>query len=148
MLDIECFSFLNHSLESDLAPALVVAADRGIATMCGTNCESPHGMLLDLLEYLMIALTEDYALEQMCSMLFASCKEEYVEMSPDALESLGRIAQESLLQCAMQTITASSLVFNKRKGSGGTVAIDDIKCVYSLFVDIKCSAQFLLDYQH
>ena len=30
MLDIECFSFLNRALESDMAPILVVATNRGI----------------------------------------------------------------------------------------------------------------------
>merc|ERR1712216_941568 len=30
MLDIECFSFLNRALESDMAPVLVVATNRGI----------------------------------------------------------------------------------------------------------------------
>jgi hypothetical protein len=30
MLDIECFSFLNRALESDTAPILVVATNRGL----------------------------------------------------------------------------------------------------------------------
>lgn len=30
MLDMECFSFLNRALESDMAPILVVATNRGI----------------------------------------------------------------------------------------------------------------------
>ena len=30
MLDIECFSFLNRALESDLAPILIMATNRGI----------------------------------------------------------------------------------------------------------------------
>lgn len=30
MLDIECFSFLNRALESDMAPILVMATNRGI----------------------------------------------------------------------------------------------------------------------
>ena len=30
MLDIECFSFLNRALESEMAPILVVATNRGI----------------------------------------------------------------------------------------------------------------------
>ncbi|EDO39842.1 predicted protein [Nematostella vectensis] len=34
MLDIECFSFLNRALESDMAPVLIMATNRGI-----TKCE-------------------------------------------------------------------------------------------------------------
>ena len=30
MLDIECFSWLNRALETDMAPILVVATNRGI----------------------------------------------------------------------------------------------------------------------
>ena len=32
MLDIECFSFLNRALESDMAPILIMATNRGITT--------------------------------------------------------------------------------------------------------------------
>jgi RuvB-like protein 2 len=37
MLDIECFSFLNRALESDLAPIVIMASNRGITTIRGTN---------------------------------------------------------------------------------------------------------------
>ena len=33
MLDIECFSFLNRALETDMAPILIMATNRGI-TRC------------------------------------------------------------------------------------------------------------------
>ncbi|GKB05980.1 RuvB-like protein 2 [Tanacetum coccineum] len=36
MLDIECFSFLNRALENDMA-AILVATNRGITTIRGTN---------------------------------------------------------------------------------------------------------------
>jgi DNA helicase TIP49 (TBP-interacting protein) len=45
MLDIECFSFLNRALESDLAPVLVMATNRGITKVRGTQFKSPHGAL-------------------------------------------------------------------------------------------------------
>ena len=41
MLDIECFSFLNRALENDMAPVLVVATNRGITKIRGTNYKSP-----------------------------------------------------------------------------------------------------------
>ncbi|GKE39988.1 RuvB-like protein 2, partial [Tanacetum coccineum] len=40
MLDIECFSFLNRALENEVAPILV-ATNRGITTIQGTNYKSP-----------------------------------------------------------------------------------------------------------
>ena len=50
MLDIECFSFLNRALESDLAPVLIIATNRGITHIRGTHYKSPHGIPLDLLD--------------------------------------------------------------------------------------------------
>ena len=37
MLDIECFSWLNRALESDLSPVLIIATNRGITKIRGTN---------------------------------------------------------------------------------------------------------------
>ena len=42
-------------------------------------------------------------------------------------------------------IIAAALVCQKRKGI--EVAVEDIKRVYSLFVDVKRSTQFLVEYQ-
>ena len=53
MLDIECFSFINRALESDLAPVVVMATNRGITKIRGTNYESAHGLPIDLLDRLL-----------------------------------------------------------------------------------------------
>ena len=45
MLDVECFSFLNRALENDLAPILVVATNRGITKIRGTNYRSVSNCL-------------------------------------------------------------------------------------------------------
>jgi len=37
MLDMECFSFLNRALESDAAPVVILATNRGITNIRGTN---------------------------------------------------------------------------------------------------------------
>merc|ERR1711903_189709 len=64
MLDIECFSFLNRALESDQAPIVVMATNRGIAKIRGTNYVSPHGLPVDLLDRVMIIRTMPYTLEE------------------------------------------------------------------------------------
>ena len=66
-------------------------------------------------------------------------------MSKEALDLLTRIGMETSLRYAIQMITISSLCCQKRKGS--EVGIEDIKRVYSLFVDVKRSTQFLMEYQ-
>ncbi|KAJ1633100.1 TIP49 C-terminus-domain-containing protein [Pavlovales sp. CCMP2436] len=145
MLDIECFSFLNRALESDLAPVLVVATNRGITRIRGTNYKSPHGIPIDLLDRLLIISTAPYNDKEVKQILRIRCEEEDVEMTEDALALLTKVGMETSLRYAIHMIIASALVCAKRKGT--QVDVEDIKRVYTLFVDVKRSAQFLQEYQ-
>ncbi|XP_068671880.1 ruvB-like 2 [Montipora capricornis] len=145
MLDIECFSFLNRALENDMAPVLIMATNRGITKIRGTNYKSPHGIPIDLLDRLLIISTSPYLEKDLRQILTIRCEEEDVEMSEDAIFLLTKIAQETSLRYSIQLITAASLVCRKRKGT--EVNVDDIKRVYSLFLDEARSAQFLKEYQ-
>ena len=60
MLDIECFSFLNRALENDLAPLVVMASNRGMSKIRGTQYKSPHGLPVDLLDRVLIVSTTKY----------------------------------------------------------------------------------------
>merc|ERR1719313_2548937 len=144
MLDIECFSFLNRALESDLAPVLVVATNRGITKIRGTNYKSPHGIPIDLLDRLLIISTSPYTADDIKKILQIRCEEEDVEMTNDALSLLTRIGQDTTLRYAIHMITASHLVCTKRQGT--EVGIEDIKKVYTLFMDLKRSVKMLEDY--
>jgi RuvB-like protein 2 len=145
MLDIECFSYLNRALESDLSPVLITATNRGITRIRGTNYKSPHGIPIDLLDRLMIISTAPYSETETKRILEIRCEEEDVEMTPDALELLTRIGMETSLRYSIHMIMAASLCCTKRKGT--EVDIEDIKRCYSLFVDVKRSTQFLMEYQ-
>jgi len=144
MLDMECFSFLNRALESDMAPVLVIATNRGIAKIRGTEYRSPHGIPLDLLDRLMIVSTEPYSHDEIRKILSVRCEEEDVEMADDALELLARIGTETSLRYAIHMIITASLAAEKRKSA--EVEIQDIKRVYGLFVDVKRSTQYLMEY--
>ncbi|XP_057289440.1 ruvB-like 2, partial [Hydractinia symbiolongicarpus] len=145
MLDIECFSFLNRALEDDMAPVLIMATNRGITKIRGTNYKSPHGMPIDLLDRLLIISTSPYEEKDLEQILRIRCEEEDVEMGDDALAVLTKIAQETSLRYAIHLITSSSLCCRKRKGT--EVEVEDIKKVYSLFFDQGRSSQFLKEYQ-
>ena len=67
-------------------------------------------------------------------------------MTDDALTLLTKIGVETSLRYAIQLIIAAALVCTKRKGV--EVEVEDVKRVYSLFVDVKRSAQLLIEYQH
>ena len=66
-------------------------------------------------------------------------------MSDDAKELLTKIGAETSLRYAIQLITAADIACSRRKGS--QVDIEDISRVYSLFVDVKRSTQYLIEYQ-
>jgi len=145
MLDIECFSFLNRALENDMAPVLVVATNRGITKIRGTQYRSPHGIPIDLLDRLLIISTEPYTEKEIRLILDIRCEEEDVEMTEDAKELLTKIGFETSLRYSIQLITAAAIVCMKRKAT--EVEIEDIGRVYSMFVDVKRSTQFLMEYQ-
>merc|ERR1711977_383853 len=144
MLDIECFSFLNRALENDMAPVLITATNRGITKIRGTDYESPHGLPVDLLDRLLIVTTEPYDEKEVRQILHIRCEEEDVEMSEDALTLLTRIGTDTTLRYAIHMITAAHLVCQKRQGT--EVDIQDIKKVYTLFMDLKRSVKMLEDY--
>ncbi|CEP01996.1 RuvB-like helicase [Plasmodiophora brassicae] len=145
MLDIECFSFLNRALESDMAPILIMATNRGITTIRGTSFKSPHGIPIDLLDRLLIISTAPYSEAEIERILKIRAEEEDVEMTDAARAALTKIGMQTSLRYAIHLITASSFVAAKRKAS--EVDVQDIKRVYGLFVDVQRSTAFLDSYQ-
>jgi len=145
MLDIECFSFLNRALENDTAPIVIFATNRGITLIRGTNQKSPHGIPLDLLDRLLIITTVPYNEDEIEQILKIRCEEEDVEMTEEALELLTKIGVETTLRYAIQLITTSSLVAQKRKSQ--EVDVIDVRRVYQMFMDLKRSAQYLMDHE-
>ena len=69
MLDIECFTYLNRALESSLAPIVVLATNRGMCTIRGTDLVSAHGVPIDLLDRLLIVRTCNYNLEDLVKII-------------------------------------------------------------------------------
>ncbi|KAH6759880.1 P-loop containing nucleoside triphosphate hydrolases superfamily protein [Perilla frutescens var. hirtella] len=145
MLDIECFSFLNRALENDMAPILIVATNRGITTIRGTNYRSPHGIPIDFLDRLLIISTQPYTPEDIRKILDIRCQEEDIEMSEDAKVLLTKIGEDTSLRYAINLITSAALACQKRKGK--IVEMEDISRVYELFYDVKRSTQYLMEYQ-
>lgn len=145
MLDIECFSYLNRALESDMAPVVVMATNRGITRIRGTNYRSPHGIPIDLLDRMIIIRTVQYSDKEVKEILKIRCEEEDCLMHPDALTILTRVAADTSLRYAIQLITTANLVCRRRKGT--EVTTEDVKKVYSLFLDENRSSRILKEYQ-
>ncbi|KAH7665418.1 DNA helicase protein [Dioscorea alata] len=146
MLDIECFSFLNRALENEMAPILVIATNRGISNIRGTNYRSPHGIPADFLDRLLIICTQPYTEDEILKILDIRCEEEDVKMSISAKGLLMKISVETSLRYAMHLIILAALACQKRKGA--LVERGDVSRVYHLFIDVKRSVQYLTEYQN
>ncbi|UJR36031.1 hypothetical protein I4U23_028769 [Adineta vaga] len=145
MLDIECFSFLNRALETDMAPILIMATNRGITKIRGTNQQSPHGIPIDLLDRLLIITTKPYEIDEIKQILKIRCEEEDVEISDDALNVLTKIGKETSLRYSIQLITLSSIISRNRKAR--EVTVEDVKRVYEVFLDEARSSDNLREYE-
>lgn len=106
MLDIECFSYLNRALESELAPILVVASNRGITRIRGTAYSAPHGIPLDLLDRLLIISTSPPGEEDLARIIQIRAEEEDVELAGDAHALLTKIGLETSLRRVGGCVTA------------------------------------------
>ncbi|KAF4667740.1 RuvB-like 2 [Perkinsus chesapeaki] len=159
MLDIECFSFLNRALEQETSPVVIMATNRGITNIRdlgtldlgigvvhgGTDYKSPHGIPLDLLDRMLIISTVPYTEKEIRQIIDIRSEEEDVEISEDAKDLLTKIGMDTSLRYCLHLITTANLVAQKRHSS--EVEVQDVRRVYSLFVDVKRSTQFLIDYQ-
>jgi len=144
MLDMECFSFLNRALEDEMAPIVIMATNRGITKIRGTNYKSPHGIPLDLLDRLVIIHTTEYSEAELKSILKIRCEEEDCEMEDNGLTVLTKIASDASLRYAIQLISIANLICRRRKGN--EVAVQDIKKAYTLFINEARTVQFLEEY--
>jgi len=141
MLDIECFTFLNRALESTLAPIVILATNRGMCAIRGTDIISPHGVPIDLLDRLLIISTKPYNLEEVIKILAIRGSTESIKLTSDALAHLGAIGANTSLRYAVQLLTPSNILAQTE----GRVEItkEDIEVINSLFFDAKASAKLL-----
>lgn len=98
MLDIECFTYLNKALESNLAPIVVFATNRGKCTIRGTELKSPHGIPVDLLDRLLIIKTLPYSVNEIVTILAIRCSTEGLEIEEEALAHLASIGTRTSLR--------------------------------------------------
>ncbi len=140
MLDMESFSFLMKVMESEFSPIIIMATNRGITKIRGSDIESPHGLPLDLLDRLLIILMRPYTPDEMREIIKIRAMEEEVNLSDEALEELVKIASERSLRYAVQLLQPARILA-ERKGRK-EVKAEDVKEVATLFVDVSESVSF------
>jgi len=115
MLDIECFSFLNRALENEMSPVIIMATNRGMTRIRGTNYVSPHGLPIDLLDRMIIIKTKPYNEKDLKLILRIRAEEEDVEIGDVAMNILTKIASDSSLRYAIQLISTSGVLAAREK---------------------------------
>jgi len=145
MLDIEAFSFLTRAMESEMSPILILATNRGITKIRGTDIESPHGIPLDLLDRLLIIRTRPYNAEEIKEILRIRADEEDVPLSEEALEELTKIGVERSLRYAVQLMEPARIIA-EREGRTKVTA-EDVREAAKYFVDIKESIKYVQEHE-
>jgi len=145
MLDIECFAFLGRAMESELAPIIILATNRGITRIRGTDVESPHGMPLDLLDRLLIIRTKPYTRDEIREILKIRSKATKIKLTKEALEKLTEIGIETSLRYAVQLMEPAWE--RARVLRRDYVDVEDIEYVRKLFVDVKESSKYARDFE-
>jgi RuvB-like protein 1 len=143
MLDIECFTYLNKALESSLAPIVILATNRGLCEVRGTDSLAPHGVPLDLLDRLVIVKTVPYALDEMVKILAVRAGTEDIQVDEESLAMLAEIGETTSLRHAAGLMTPAD-VLAKTNGRQG-VARGDVEEAHLLFRDAKYSARLLTE---
>lgn len=141
MLDIESFSFLSRAMEGELSPIIILATNRGLTRIRGTDVVAPHGLPYDLLDRLLIIKTVPYTREEILNIIKIRASEENVDLEEDALQLLADIGEERSLRYAVQLLTPAFMLAKKR--GAGKVSVEDVKTVASLFISVKESSEYL-----
>ena len=141
LLDIETFGFLTKAMESEFAPLIILATNRGVTRIRGTDIESPHGIPRDVLDRLLIIPTRPYTPEEIREIIRIRSDELEIPLDDEAVEELTRIGVEHSLRYALQLLEPA-MVIAERRGST-RVEAEDVKEAYRLFADVKRSVEML-----
>lgn len=142
MLDIEIFTYLNKALESNIAPVVVLASNRGMTTVRGTeDVVSPHGVPPDLIDRLLIVRTIPYVRDEIHRIIDRRAKIENLQLEPAALDLLADMGTKTSLRYALQLLSPAGIL---SQSSGRKEIITcDVEEAKTLFLDAKRSTQIL-----
>jgi RuvB-like protein 1 (pontin 52) len=160
MLDMECFTYLNRALESPMSPYVVLASNRGICTIRGTEFDgllgsgsegirAPHGIPIDLLDRCMIVKTQLYTREEIRAVIEIRARVEGIQLDDAALERLADRGAESSLRYALQLLAPAGILGRQRLGGdagagiSGRVGVEDVGEMQELFWDARRSAALM-----
>ncbi|RDA93851.1 hypothetical protein CP533_6379 [Ophiocordyceps camponoti-saundersi (nom. inval.)] len=142
MLDIECFTYLNRALESPIAPIVVLASNRGMCTIRGTDdIVAAHGIPTDFLARLLIIPTAPYQADEINKIVRIRATTEGVAISNAAIDKISEHGVRVSLRYCLQLLTPASIL---AKANGRTqIDTEDVAECEDLFLDARRSAALL-----
>ncbi|KAH8758643.1 TIP49 C-terminus-domain-containing protein [Hyaloscypha sp. PMI_1271] len=139
MLDIECFTYLNRALESAISPIVILASNRGMCTIRGTeDLVSAHGIPPDLLARLLIIPTKAYEPDEIKRILRIRVTVEGLSITEAALDKIADHGSRISLRYALQLLTPSSIL--ARVSGRNQIDVMDVGECEDLFIDARRSA--------
>jgi len=145
MLDIEAFAFLNRALESEMAPIIIFASNRGITKIRGTDIESPHGIPIDFLDRILIINTEPYGEKEIREILKLKIREEEINIDDDAFEMLVKLGVENSLRYSL--ILLGPLKELAQINNNDKITKEDVEKAAQLFLDYRKSSEIVKKYE-
>lgn len=111
MLDIECFTYLNKALESPISPIVVLASNRGMATIRGADdIVAAHGIPPDFLTRLLIIPTTPYGAEEIKRIVTIRANTEGVKITEAAIDKISEHGVRISLRYCLQLLTPARYV--------------------------------------
>ncbi|MEM2214655.1 MAG: RuvB-like domain-containing protein [Candidatus Nezhaarchaeales archaeon] len=141
MLDIEAFSFLNRALEQEYAPLVVLATNRAVTKIRGTDFKSPHGIPIDMLDRLLIAKTKIPPPEDVRKILEIKALADGIELSPETLDMLTDIGVKRTLRYAAQLLQPAKVV--AEISGSNVVRPEHVERVMRVYLDFRDSISYL-----
>ena len=106
MLDVECFTYLNRALESQISPIVVLASNRGMATIRGTDdLVAAHGIPPDFLARLLIVPTAAYDGDEIKRIVRIRSTTEGVAITDAAIDKISEHGVRISLRYCLQLLT-------------------------------------------
>lgn len=143
MLDIEIFTYLNRALESSMAPVVVLASNRGMTTIRGTDdaTKHPHGCPPDLVDRLLIVKTLPYNEDEIKVIISKRATLESLSVTDAALNKLAAHGVHSSLRYALQLLAPAGIL--AKTANRSEIDVGDIEECELLFLDSQRSMQIL-----
>jgi len=110
MLDIECFTYLNRALEMSISPIVVLASNRGMCTIRGTELVAAHGIPPDFLARLLIIPTTPYDADEIKRIVRIRATTEGLQVSDAAINKIAEHGVRISLRYCLQLLTPSRYV--------------------------------------